>query len=100
MRPNRLTWLRYGERFDEHRPEVVYLRMLWEQYGDEFERQANEVDGFLELPKFSRDAVLRARFHLANRNGVLLADDVGLGKTFQAGELIAGRCEKNGAGSW
>ena len=79
----------YGERFDEHRPEVVYLRMLWEQYGDEFERQSEEVDGFLDLPEFSRDAVLRARFHLAHRSGVLLADDVGLGKTFQAGELIA-----------
>ena len=79
----------YAERFNEHSPTTVYLRMLWEQYGDEFERQAQVQDGFLDLPEFSRDAVLRARFHLANRNGVLLADDVGLGKTFQAGELIA-----------
>ena len=79
----------YAERFREHQPETVYLRMLWEQYGEEFERQAEIRDGFLDLPEFSRDAVIRARFHIANRDGVLLADDVGLGKTYQAGELIA-----------
>ena len=63
--------------------------MIWEQYAEEFERQQEIREGFLELPEFSRDAVIRARFHLANRGGVLLADDVGLGKTYQAGELIS-----------
>ena len=51
---------------------------------DEFERQANEVDVFLELPKFSRDAALRA-CSISLTGGVLLADDVGLGKTSMPG---------------
>lgn len=79
----------YAERFEEYEPWLIYIRMLWEQYWSELEEVNEARDGYLDLPEFSRDAVIRARFHLHNYHGVLLADDVGLGKTFQAGELIA-----------
>jgi len=81
----------YAERFEAFSPYWVYLRMLWEQYEAELAAQDDDATGFLELPDFSRDAVWRARYHIEHRDGVLLADDVGLGKTYQAGELIADR---------
>ena len=79
----------YQERFNPYDPFTIYVRMLWEMYADELREFDEATESFLQLPEFSRDAVWRARHHLNRRNGVLLADDVGLGKTYQAGELIA-----------
>ena len=42
----------------------------------------------LGLTTFQADGVWRAKRILARRNGVIVADEVGLGKTFIAGELI------------
>ena len=81
----------YAERFEAFSPYWVYLRMLWEQYEAELAAQDDDSTGFLDLPDFSKDAVWRARYHIEQRDGVLLADDVGLGKTFQAGWLIEDR---------
>ena len=44
--------------------------------------------GVIHLTRFQEDGLWRARRILAQRNGVLIADEVGLGKTFLAGELI------------
>ncbi|WP_433030439.1 helicase-related protein [Actinomycetospora sp. CA-053990] len=79
----------YEERYEPHSPYLVYLRMLWERYGAELEREASvDTRGVVHLAGFQRDGLWRARRILEERRGVLIADEVGLGKTFLAGKLI------------
>ena len=81
----------FETRFDPHDPHLVYLRMLWERYGADLQAEAeSDPRGGHEihLTSFQTDGLWRARRILAQRNGVLIADEVGLGKTFLAGELI------------
>jgi Helicase conserved C-terminal domain/PLD-like domain/SNF2-related domain len=79
----------YQARFEPHLPYVIYLRMLYERYGHELREEA-EAEGVpqIHLTSFQRDGLWRARRILGERHGVLVADEVGLGKTFIAGELI------------
>ena len=79
----------FEARFEPHPPQLVYLRMLWERYGDELDAEA-EAEGTpqIHLTSFQTDGLWRAKRILARHNGVLVADEVGLGKTFLAGELI------------
>ena len=77
----------YEARRVPHVPWEVFLRMLHELYRDtltEDLKTANE----LGLTEFQVDGVWRARRILRARRGVVVADEVGLGKTFIAGELI------------
>lgn len=76
----------YEERFREHNPYIVFLRMLWERYRDELDRE-EEPPG-LALTAFQRDGLYRAVDFLDRYNGVLIADGVGLGKSFLGGELL------------
>lgn len=76
----------YKARFEPHPPWLIHLRMLWERYGDELHHEEDE-EGVL-LTEFGRDGVWRAKQILERRKGVLVADEVGLGKTFLAGELV------------
>jgi SNF2 family DNA or RNA helicase len=63
--------------------------MLWEPYGQEIEAEGEDKPGKpIELATFQNDGVFRARRFLGEKHGVLIADEVGLGKTFIAGELI------------
>jgi superfamily II DNA or RNA helicase len=79
----------YEARFEPHLPYTIYLRMLLERYGPELEEEALATgDGVIHLTQFQHDGVWRAKRILERRNGVLVADEVGLGKTFLAGELI------------
>ncbi|MCQ3810445.1 MAG: helicase [Acidimicrobiia bacterium] len=79
----------FEARFEPHSPQLVYLRMLWEFYGEELEAEAAaEGAPQIHLTSFQSDGLWRARRILDERNGVLIADEVGLGKTFLAGELI------------
>ncbi len=79
----------YEARFEAHPPQLIYLRMLWERYGAEVEAEAEATTGgSIHLTTFQRDGLWRARRILAERRGVLIADEVGLGKTFLAGKLI------------
>lgn len=79
----------FEARFEPHSPQLVYLRMLWEHYGEELEAEAAaEGAPQIHLTNFQSDGLWRARRILDERNGVLIADEVGLGKTFLAGELI------------
>jgi len=80
----------YEARFEPHSPYLIYLRMLWERYRDELEQEPDD-DGKVQeikLAGFQNDGVVRAKRILNKRNGVLIADEVGLGKTFLAGALI------------
>jgi hypothetical protein len=79
----------YDARFEAHPPQLIYLRMLWERYGAEIEAEADATTGgTIHLTTFQRDGLWRARRILAERRGVLVADEVGLGKTYLAGKLI------------
>ncbi len=79
----------FEPRFEHHPPQLIYLRMLWERYGAEIQREAAEAtEPHIRLTSFQTDGLWRARNLLLTHNGVLIADEVGLGKTFLAGELI------------
>jgi superfamily II DNA or RNA helicase len=77
----------YSGRWDAHSPLTVFLRMLWEKYGTEFPA-GQEDKSSLGLTRFQTDGVWRAERILETRGGVIIADEVGLGKTYLAGELI------------
>jgi SNF2 family DNA or RNA helicase len=77
----------YRDRFEPADPYVVYLRMLFERYQHELEPE-KVLPRELPLTRFQKDGVSRAGRLLEEFGGVLVADGVGLGKTFIAGELI------------
>ena len=79
----------YSNRWEPHSPQLIFLRMLWERYIDELEQEKSErATSELRLTQFQSDGVWRARRILNRLHGVIIADEVGLGKTFLAGELI------------
>jgi len=77
----------YKARFAEYDPYLIYLRVLWELYGHELEEEQGR-DTRIRLTTFQNDGVWRARHILDGYNGVIVADGVGLGKTFIAGEIM------------
>jgi hypothetical protein len=77
----------YEERFEPYDPYLVYLRVLYERYGDELEEEREE-EGGIGLTTFQEDGVRRANRFLDEHGGVIVADEVGLGKTYIAGELL------------
>ena len=79
----------YGRLWEPHTPWAIYLRMLWELYGEhlDVEENPNQRTG-LNLTRFQADGVARMERLLDEHGGVLVADEVGLGKTFLAGEVI------------
>ena len=80
---------RYQQRFLPYDPYLIYLRVLYELYGAELaQEQGAQRSHELELTTFQNDGLFRARRILEQYNGVIIADGVGLGKTFIGGELI------------
>jgi hypothetical protein len=77
----------YAERFEEHPPYLIYLRALWERYKDELEEETTPGTR-IKLTTFQNDGIFRAARICEKYHGVLIADGVGLGKTFIAGELL------------
>lgn len=79
----------YGRLWDPHSPWSIYLRMLWELYGEHLETDENQnIRTGLQLTQFQADGVARMERLLDEHGGVLVADEVGLGKTYLAGEVI------------
>jgi hypothetical protein len=78
----------YDARYEPHTPYLVYLRMLYERYGREVEEEASAQGTGIHLTTFQKDGVWRAQRILDRHHGALVADGVGLGKSFIAGELI------------
>jgi hypothetical protein len=79
----------YGRLWEPHTPWSVYLRMLWELYGEHLDADENpNVRTGLGLTRFQADGVARMERLLDEHGGVLVADEVGLGKTYLAGEII------------
>jgi len=77
----------YEVLFQEFSPWLIYLRVLWELYGDEVEDEPEE-DGQITLTRFQKHGTWRAQRVLDDLGGVVIADGVGLGKTFVAGGLM------------
>lgn len=77
----------YDAIFEEYSPYIIYLKVLWHLYGHELESEADS-SGHIPVTKFQQHGVLRALRILQDCGGVLIADGVGLGKTYIAGEII------------
>lgn len=84
----------YEARFEEYEPYLIYLRVLWERYHAELDTERGR-DGILHLTRFQTDGLDRARRILEKYHGVLIADSVGLGKSFLAGELLRQTIERD-----
>lgn len=86
----------YERLLAEFPPYLVFLRVLFELYGAELEEEAAGGEG-IPLTEFQRHGVWRALKLLERHHGVLIADGVGLGKTYTAGEIMrlyAGRRQR------
>lgn len=68
-------------------PWDVFLRTLYQLYGKEVE-DLNREDQGLPLTSFQKHGVARALRLIRETGGAMVADEVGLGKTFIAGEII------------
>lgn len=71
-------------------PHLVFLRALWQQYHREIEAEMRMRLRLksLQLTEFQTSGVRRAKRIMDRTGGVVLADEVGLGKTWMAGALI------------
>ncbi len=78
----------YAAQWQPHSPWMVFLRMLQELYADSLSDESHPRTE-LGLTGFQLDGVARMARLLDALGGVLVADEVGLGKTFLAGEVIA-----------
>lgn len=83
----------YEPLWAEHSPWDVFLRMLLARYGEHLDDEEAGPTRF-ELTRFQADGVKRMRRLLDEIGGVLVADEVGLGKTFLALEVIAATTEQ------
>jgi hypothetical protein len=77
----------FAEPFARFDPYLIFLRVLWQLYGGEVEEEEQET-GELPLTNFQLHGVWRALRILQRTGGVIVADEVGLGKTFIAGAIM------------
>ncbi len=77
----------YEELLAEYPPYLIYLKVLWHLYHAELAEEEREI-GHIPITRFQRHGVWRAKRILERFGGVLVADGVGLGKTYTAGEII------------
>ena len=84
----------YADLWTPHSPWEVFLRMLWELYGASLDEE-KPATPLGPLTRFQADGVARMKRLLDELGGVLVADEVGLGKTFLAGEVIQQANEVN-----
>ncbi|MBW1987871.1 MAG: helicase, partial [Deltaproteobacteria bacterium] len=73
----------------EYTPYQVYMKALYEYFKDDLGREAPApVRSAVELTEFQDDAVKKARKILSRYDGVMIADSVGLGKTWIGKKLL------------
>ncbi len=78
----------YDVIFRKHDPWNIFLRVLWQLYGGEITEEIQEGKGNLQLTTFQKHGVARALRLIHERGGAIVADEVGLGKTFIAGDIL------------
>jgi len=74
----------------EYTPYQVYMKAIFEYFRDELENgeQEQHTRSAVDLSEFQEDAVRKARKILARYDGVMIADSVGLGKTWIGKKLL------------
>ncbi|MCI0577972.1 MAG: phospholipase D-like domain-containing protein [Chloroflexi bacterium] len=74
----------------EYTPYEIYMKALYEYFRDDLAADLSPVGtrSAVELTEFQEDAVKKARRILARYDGVLVADSVGLGKTWIGKKLL------------
>ena len=82
----------YEPLLEEFPPWLIFMRVLWELYGHEIEQQ--DIEEGIPLLTFQKHGVWRALKLLEKHHGVLIADGVGLGKTFTSGDIMSRYIQK------
>lgn len=77
----------YEEMVSLREPWEIFLSVLWRLYGEEMDQEPEDT-GDLPLTSFQKHGVFRALKLIEKNGGVIVADEVGLGKTFIAGEIL------------
>src|SRR5213082_67008 len=75
----------------EYTPYQVYMKAIFEYFRDDLDSEtdsAASTRSAVELSEFQEDAVKKARKILASYDGVMIADSVGLGKTWIGKKLL------------
>jgi len=73
----------------EYTPYQVYIKALYEYFREQLGEDATELGrSAVDLAEFQEDSVRRARRILSRYDGVLVADSVGLGKTWIGKKLL------------
>ena len=82
-----LNMSKFGEY--EYTPYEVYMKALYEYFKDDMGTEISDITRTaVELTEFQEDAVRKARRILARYDGVMVADSVGLGKTWIGKRLL------------
>ncbi|HET9999551.1 MAG TPA: helicase-related protein [Ktedonobacteraceae bacterium] len=72
-------------------PYQVYMKAIFEYFRDDLENERDDnaaARSVVDLSEFQEDAVKKARKILARYDGVMIADSVGLGKTWIGKKLL------------
>ena len=77
----------FDEVLSPRTPWEIFIRVLWCLYGKEVEED-EVADQDLPLTSFQKHGAARALRLINEMGGVIVADEVGLGKTFIAGEIL------------
>jgi len=78
---------KFGAR--EYTPYQVYMKALYEYFRDDLDAEPERATrSAVELAEFQDDAVKKARKILSRYDGVMIADSVGLGKTWIGKKLL------------
>ncbi len=74
----------------EYTPFEIYMKALYEYFRDDLDTDFSQsaTRSAVDLAEFQADAVKRARRILARYDGVIVADSVGLGKTWIGKKLL------------
>jgi superfamily II DNA or RNA helicase len=74
----------------EYTPYQIYMKALYEYFKDDLDSDLSppSTRSAVELAEFQEDAVKKARRILARYDGVIVADSVGLGKTWIGKKLL------------
>lgn len=74
----------------EYTPYEIYMKALYEYFKDDLDTDLSHPStrSAVELTEFQEDAVKKARRILARYDGVIVADSVGLGKTWIGKKLM------------
>src|SRR4030067_2890371 len=78
---------KFGEK--EYTPYQIYMKALYEYFKDDLDTVPEQIGrSAIELSEFQEDAVKKARRILLRYDGVMVADSVGLGKTWIGKKLL------------